>query len=1111
MKKIFLCLIFFLLVQLQARSVTYLSPNKVFSANGWNNYTLFNINNWFYWQTNDGVSGHNPFNGNAGGIYPKNMAPVIYIDGFIIGVNLDTEDMPIRVSGRTYRTGMIPGNIDNVSHSQRIYRIRPDWKSLTFYDLIEDAAALYNINTADVTNEMTEEVYNQYASDWKGWPVDLGAPFVDVNQNGIYDPILDANGYPDASKGDYPGLVNANQVIWYVMNDSDEDKMVSFYGSKPIGFELQVTVWSMPYAPFQDVIFKKFKLKYNGEYHSNETRIGFFGDLDIGDYSDDLVGCDPSLNLGYTYNGATDDIDFAPFLLPPPAVGFMYLPELSSDPEIQQLNSFGYFSAGGQWSDPPFGVYDGTLSWFNLLRGYEPNENIDNPTPMKHMSGPLVGQPTFFPFDGDPEMDPYGNNSDIDGRGNAEHPGDRRMVITLPAFEMDPGDEMAFTFAILGKIGVNNLNSVTQLKELAQSVHQELQNPHDILVLKKEIKITESKATAQTHFEIKIDDPGVSISSARLMISSREAPTIEINLYDDGSHDDSLANDHIWTVTKLLQTRKYPVKIDLKLDMSSGDELFFPGIINHLLLRPKPLLQNFKVTWENGKQDQKLNQKETAKIGFTIVNEDIIFDIDTISFGIKNFWKTFAISIPAGEIDSTNFYFLITAPDTGSIYSEKFYLNFDGNIFYDTLSVPLQTWHPASSWGDTLEINNISGVAKNLFPIIADPSLLNGHQYQVTFHYQDTIANATLLWNLKDLTSGKDKLLDQPVPEEEQPINPVIDGIEWVIYSPAPGLEAIVQVADAQGPLTPDEYDTKGAPYGGNNVWHSFSSPNDYNRFYLSAGGGDGGLYRVERSIVNANNHDFELRFTDKDTSIYSWWYDGNIWAYVPFEFWDVGITYDDPSDDIRLITGGLSGGATPGVFDFGYTDPFYGFPATDWIYARKPLNDKGTYQTFVNDMTSNAFTYAWWSNSVEVLARIIICDFGGSATLPEAGTVIRFITKKSFSPEDIILVKAEPTAISDKQPIPLTYELKQNYPNPFNPKTTIEFTLPHKSHVRLEIFNILGQRVRTLINDDLVQGRHRTIWDGRNDQGEIMPSGIYIYRLKSPEYAISKRMLLIR
>ena len=107
--------------------------------------------------------------------------------------------------------------------------------------------------------------------------------------------------------------------------------------------------------------------------------------------------------------------------------------------------------------------------------------------------------------------------------------------------------------------------------------------------------------------------------------------------------------------------------------------------------------------------------------------------------------------------------------------------------------------------------------------------------------------------------------------------------------------------------------------------------------------------------------------------------------------------------------------------------------------------------------------------------------------------------------------MKAEPTAISDKQPIPLTYELKQNYPNPFNPKTTIEFTLPHKSHVRLEIFNILGQRVRTLINDDLVQGRHRTIWDGRNDQGDIMPSGIYIYRLKSPEYAISKRMLLIR
>ncbi len=1106
---LYFCLLAF--IPLHAKSVGDATTAKISSANLSDNTTVFDINNWLYWQSNAGLSGHNPFSGNSGGIFQKNMTSAIYVDGFVLGVNLATDDQPIRVGGRTYRTGMIPGNLNNDAQSLKIYRIRPDWKSLTYFDLIEDAAKLFNVSPNDVTAEMTEEVYNQYANDWKNWPVALGAPFVDVNQNGIYDPVLDNDGYPDKSKGDYPGLADASQIIWYVMNDSDAGKTFNFLGAKPIGFELQVTVWTMQYAPFQNVIFKKFKLKYNGQYHSNETRIGLFGDLDIGDYSDDLVGCDSTLRLGYTYNSAAYDKDFDPFLTPPPAVGFMYLPELSSDSEIQRLHSFGYFSAGGMWSDPPLGIYDGTLSWFNLLRGNEPNTNLDNPTPMKHMSGPMAGLPTYFPFDGDPEEDPNGNNSDIDGHGQAQGPGDRRMVITLPAFEMDPGDEQEFTFAILGEFGVNNLNAVTRLKELATAVHQELQSPHNIRVLTKNVRIAENTALAQTHFEIKIDDPASSVSSAWLSIDSKDASTVNIELFDDGTHGDSLANDHVWSISKSLQTKKYPATVNLKLKLNSEDELSFPSIIDHLLLRPVPVLQNLHVTWENGKQDRELNHKETARIAYTIVNKDPVFDIDVISLSLGNFKKTFDIKIRAGEKDSSDFYFMVTAPDTGTIYNAPYFLSFDGNSILDTLSIPLQAWQPGSNWGDTLEINNISGSGRSLFPIVADSSLLNGHQYRVTFQYQDTVAKTDLLWNLKDLTADEDKIVQQPVPEEEQPINPVIDGIQWVIYSPPPGIEAIVQVADAQGPLTPDEYDTKGAPYGGNNVWHSLSAPTGSNLFYLSAGGGDGDISRIERSIDNANNHDFELRFTDQDSNIYLWWYDSDQWAYVPFEFWDVGITYDDPTDDVRLLTGGYSGGATPGEFDFGYTDPYLGFLATDWIYVRKPLNEDGSYQAFAEDVTSNAFAFSWWNNSAEVLSRLIICDYSGAGTLPEAGTVIRFITRKSFSPRDTIFVKAGPTAISDKNVMPLTYELLQNYPNPFNPSTTIEFILAHNEHVRMEIFNILGQRVRTLIDGNLTQGKHRLIWNGRNDQGQIMPSGIYIYRLKSEKFTSSKRMLIIR
>ncbi|WP_457565839.1 FlgD immunoglobulin-like domain containing protein [Caldithrix abyssi] len=1111
MKALILLICFSLFIQLQARSNTGSDASKITSATISDDHTAFNINKWLYWQSNDGISAHDPFTGGAGGIYPINMAPVIYADGLVIGANLDVNDMPIRVGGRTYRTGMIPGNINNDPNSQKIYRIRPDWKTLTFFDLINDAAILNNISQADVTQDMTQELYDRYASDWKNWPVDLGAPYVDVNENGIYDPVLDADGYPDAAQGDYPGIKDANQVIWYVMNDNDASKTVALYGSNPIGFELQITVWSLNHAPFADVIFKKFRLKYHGQAHVNEMRIGYWGDFDIGDYSDDLVGCDPQLNLGYTYSANPTDELFAPFSVPPPAAGFMFVPELSTNPNVQQLHSFGYFSAGGAWYDPMLGVYDGTLSWFNLLRGYLPTTNIDSPTPFKYNSGPYSGQSTFFPLDGDPEMDPNAMQGDIDGMGQNMNPGDRRLVVTLPAFEMDPGDEVEFTFAILGKMGQTNINSVTRLKELASAVRNELQKPHSVQLVKNQVQIDDNSAVAQINFQFKIDDPSSGVASASLIFNAKDSNPFERALYNDGTNGDEIAGDSIWSFAGFIQTQKYPVSIDLKLQINAGDEVLFPGIIEGLSLRPAPELQHFRIVWENGKQDQKLNHGETAKIAFTLVNKDIIFDIDAITLRMNNFQQAFETQVPAGQSDSTSLYLIVTAPDTGHVYQDIIAITYDGNYALDTLTLALETWEPTSLWGDTLEISNISGLAKNVFPIVADPSLLNDHQYQLSFHYQDSVNQTDLRWNLKDLTTDEDKLVDQPVPEEQQTTNPVIDGIQWVVYSPPPGLEAIVQVSDAQGPLTPDEFDGYGAPYGGNNVWHSLSSPNDANRFYISAGGANGDLYRIERSILNANNHDFELRFTDQDTSVFLWWYDGNQWAYVPFEFWDVGITYDDYTDDVRLLTGGYSGGATPGDFDFGYTDPYSNFPATDWIYARKPLNAQGAYSAFVNDVTSNTLNYSWWDNSLEVLARITICDFGGAGTLPEAGTIIRFITKKVFTPTDTILVVASATDINTSLAIPLTFQLKQNYPNPFNPQTTIEFSLPQHERVRLEIYNILGQVVRTLVNDELSAGNHRFVWDGRNEQGQVAPSGIYIYRLKTPERSMTKRMVLIR
>jgi hypothetical protein len=93
----------------------------------------------------------------------------------------------------------------------------------------------------------------------------------------------------------------------------------------------------------------------------------------------------------------------------------------------------------------------------------------------------------------------------------------------------------------------------------------------------------------------------------------------------------------------------------------------------------------------------------------------------------------------------------------------------------------------------------------------------------------------------------------------------------------------------------------------------------------------------------------------------------------------------------------------------------------------------------------------------------------------------------------------------------PLTYALEANYPNPFNPATTIEFALPEPVHVRLDIFNVLGRRVTTLVNGPLQAGLHEQTWDGRTSDGHAAPSGVYFYRLQAGEFGATRRMLMLK
>lgn len=114
---------------------------------------------------------------------------------------------------------------------------------------------------------------------------------------------------------------------------------------------------------------------------------------------------------------------------------------------------------------------------------------------------------------------------------------------------------------------------------------------------------------------------------------------------------------------------------------------------------------------------------------------------------------------------------------------------------------------------------------------------------------------------------------------------------------------------------------------------------------------------------------------------------------------------------------------------------------------------------------------------------------------------------------QDLYFDASSFTAVDDEvedKPI-RRFSLDQNYPNPFNPITKIEFVLSKSGQVKIEIFNILGEKVKTLMDQHLKAGRQLVEWDGKDESGEEVASGVYFYRLQTQDFTQTKKMVLIR
>jgi len=99
----------------------------------------------------------------------------------------------------------------------------------------------------------------------------------------------------------------------------------------------------------------------------------------------------------------------------------------------------------------------------------------------------------------------------------------------------------------------------------------------------------------------------------------------------------------------------------------------------------------------------------------------------------------------------------------------------------------------------------------------------------------------------------------------------------------------------------------------------------------------------------------------------------------------------------------------------------------------------------------------------------------------------------------------------NDEDDLPLITTLAGNYPNPFNPETTIKLAVHEAGQVTLDIYNVRGQKIRSLINGHLDAGNHDIVWNGIDDKGNSVGSGVYFYNMKFGKYSSTKKMILMK
>lgn len=1089
---------------------------------------LLDANRIDYWISNNGRGATDPAAGTDLGLYFPAGSPksIIFADGFLFSYNVTLANgtVELRSNGGSYNPGLQAGKItaNGVDAGggnytapvaaapglpkYRVYKVVKDWQNLPDGDA---KAAIQK--------------------DYEEWPWQDGAP---VQQKVGGGDSIDVNGFK------VPQILG-NQTMWYVANDMSTARANQLYGSKPTGIELQVTIFGFDVRPLNTMAFMKFKIINKSGLQISDMYVSNWSDPDLGGASDDLVGVDTLLKLGYVYNATNKDAIYNLGTVPAGGYVFFQGPLVDAAPTDSgitggvwyhgkknlPLSSFAYYINGGpvNMADPALGSPNGTIQLNRYQKGLDaignPLKKSDNVTPTK------------FPMSGDP----VAGTGDLDG---VLYPkGDRRMLLSSGPFNMAPGDQQEIVSAVIVGQGANNLGSVASIKKLA----------------------IEAQKVFNKNFKANGPPPAPVVKASgldRQIVLDWSAPADFNRTEKDVQENYKFEGYKVYQLPTPQSTTVDEAKLIATYDLNNGITLI-----------------------KDEFYDERIGEDiiKTAHLGNDGgLSRFIIIDNDAVNGGAL--------------VNNREYYFAVTAYNAYSTNTEgpndivglgipTQYENSLKNVITVTPRAANIGVRYSSNPNDKVTFSKVGGSDGQAFIKVVDPSQLTGDSYEIRF--QDF--SGTVKYNVYNTTKAQYVFADwrnQPAGEVAGAGEPTFDGLQAYATGPKNDFKDFKITKNANGVLNPPSYgafafNTSGFPNPGpyqtagtaavngnsdrpssnsqasGKQWgiHAYGAQIPYNdgsttSFMARSTQYTGGLGRPNQGLRSVIPDDIEIRFTGAAETAKI--YNSAANFTVPFQVWNTKGD-NDPSNDFRILPGILDLGATTGnvadgIYSITKNDhPISGAdndPVTDPIYLIEPLDRTPGEQGF-NDLIAkiNANGAAWaaetgWAyysgpdeydqmnfGSKPSVMRLVFVGMNlasisdatafatavGATPYPETGTVFKIVTTKPNGVNDKFAFSAPAAPAFTKANATADLKNINVFPNPYYGASSIElskynrqvtFTHLPLTNTKIKIFTIAGTFVSEIKHEN---GTQYDTWNLTNFAGVPVASGMYVAYIETP------------